>query len=76
MTFSTSSVGETIRQISHPAATAAKSNSGGISGNLSPLAQMVVALAADVTYVLCATQFILNLRRARLDCENAQGVAA
>ena len=40
---------------------------GLIAGTLSPQAQMLVALAAYVTYVVNATQFILKLRRARLD---------
>ena len=48
---------------------------GLIAGTLSPQAQMVVALAAYVTYVVNATQFILKLRRARLD-RSVMGVPA
>lgn len=48
---------------------------GLLTGSLGPTAQMLVALAAYLTYVVNATQFILKLRRARLD-EAMQGVPA
>lgn len=48
---------------------------GLIGGALSAEAQMLVALAAYVTYVVNAAQFILKLRRARLD-QSVQGVPA
>lgn len=48
---------------------------GLFTGSLGPTAQMLVALAAYLTYVVNATQFILKLRRARLD-EALQGVPA
>ena len=40
---------------------------GLLSENLSPLQLMVVTLAAYLTYVVNAGQFLLKLRRARLD---------
>jgi 3-vinyl bacteriochlorophyllide hydratase len=42
---------------------------GLITQALSPLQLMLVALAAYATYALNATQFLLKLRRARLDSE-------
>jgi 3-vinyl bacteriochlorophyllide hydratase len=42
---------------------------GLITQALSPLQLMLVALAAYATYALNATQFLLKLRRARLDTE-------
>lgn len=42
---------------------------GLISGALSPMAQMTVALAAYAAYVLNAGQFLWKLRMARLDAE-------
>jgi 3-vinyl bacteriochlorophyllide hydratase len=40
---------------------------GHVSGWFSPQTEMLIALAAYTTYVLNAAQFILKLRRARLD---------
>jgi 3-vinyl bacteriochlorophyllide hydratase len=37
---------------------------------------MLVALAAYATYVVNAGQFILKLRRARLDADDNRGVVA
>lgn len=45
---------------------------GLITQALSPLQLMLVALAAYVTYALNATQFVLKLRRARLDAGPAR----
>ena len=47
---------------------------GLFTGILSPVTLMLIALAAYVTYAVNATQFVLKLRRARLD--HAMGVAA
>jgi 3-vinyl bacteriochlorophyllide hydratase len=42
------------------------------TGALAPRAQMVLALAAYATYVINATQFVLKLRAARLQAEDAR----
>jgi len=55
---------------------------GLITGALDPVAQMTVALAAYVTYVINAGQFLWKLRQARLDAgaaapaPDAKGVTA
>ncbi|WP_438959507.1 2-vinyl bacteriochlorophyllide hydratase [Nereida sp.] len=46
------------------------------SGALSPKAQMLVALAAYVIYVLNAAQFVWKLRMARLEATPNQGLTA
>lgn len=46
------------------------------SGAFTPHGLMVIALAAYTAYVINAGQFILKLRRARLDHGNEPGVAA
>lgn len=42
---------------------------GLLTGAMSPQTQMAVTLAAYVTYVINATQFLLKLRAARLDMQ-------
>lgn len=49
---------------------------GLIGGTLGPVGQMLVALAAYAAYVVNATQFLLKLRRARLDDQGIAGVPA
>lgn len=49
---------------------------GLIGGTLGPVGQMLVALAAYTAYVVNATQFLLKLRRARLDEQGIAGVPA
>jgi 3-vinyl bacteriochlorophyllide hydratase len=46
------------------------------TGAFTPHGLMVIALAAYTAYVINAGQFILKLRRARLDADANGGVAA
>jgi 3-vinyl bacteriochlorophyllide hydratase len=46
------------------------------SGAFAPHGLMVIALAAYAAYLINAGQFILKLRRARLDQDNEQGLTA
>ncbi|MEO0372998.1 MAG: 2-vinyl bacteriochlorophyllide hydratase, partial [Pseudomonadota bacterium] len=45
-------------------------------GNLSPVAEMMIALAAYTAYVINAGQFLMKLRAARLQTDQDSGVTA